>query len=115
MTEADIIDIAWSRWPNAAEIGVQFHTFVRADRFGMYQEGVCRCSVEGSNVRKQFSASTAIDLANKVQKNIPDEGFELDLDGSTILLKADELLWIAESGQDVPSNEDKDNPRRRDS
>lgn len=79
MTEQSIIELALSKWPNAAEIHVQFHTHVVGNRYGVTSEGLCRCSVEGSDVRRQFTSNTALDLAHRIRHNLADERDYTDL------------------------------------
>lgn len=103
ITEQNIVDLAFNRWPHAAEVHVQFHTHLVVGAIGTTREGVYSCCIEGAQVRKQFTAETAIDLFVKVRQNRADEGFELDLDGSMNLLAASDLLWESS----IPDSTDK--------
>lgn len=78
MTEEQIITVAYRNWPHAAEVHVQIHTHIVKNAFTTSREGVCICSVEGRKVRKQFTATNALDLYHKVSKNMADEGFTRD-------------------------------------
>lgn len=106
ITEQDVVDTAFNRWPHAAEVHVQFHTHLVVNAHGSNSEGVCICAIEGTHVRKQFTGNSGIDLLMRVRKNQADSGFETDLDQGSIL-SASELLWIEQTpGQDA--NEDQD-------
>lgn len=72
ISETDILNAALEHWPNAAEVHVQFHTHVMGTRLGINREGVCICSVEGSNVRRQFTADTPQALIRRVTENVAD-------------------------------------------
>lgn len=111
MTEKDILTIALTKWPNAAEIHVQFHTHVVGNRYGKTVEGLCRCSVEGSDVRRQFTAMTAIDLSCKVRNNQADDRDYTDLiDGKNHSLGDEgEVLWV----EATPLDEPDDPPKKR--
>lgn len=71
-TEQDILEAALAHWPLAAEVHVQFHTHVMGTRLGVNREGVCVCSVEGSDVRRQFTAPTPNELFKAVTLNKSD-------------------------------------------
>lgn len=110
MTEEDIVTIALSKWPNAAEIHVQFHTHVVGNRYGTTTEGLCRASIEGSNVRRQFTAQTAMDLARKVRNNQADDRDYTDVvdDEKKTLSAEGEVLWV----EATPIDEPDDPPKR---
>lgn len=113
MTESDILTLALQKWPNAAEIHVQFHTHVVGNQYGTTVEGLCRCSVEGSDVRRQFTAMTAVDLFSKVRNNQADDRDYTDLledeeRATSPLSAASDLLWNAT----VPLDEPDEPPKR---
>lgn len=75
ITERDVVELCLSKWPQAAEIHVQFHTHIvyNYSRGGMLpHDGVCVAAIEGSNVRKQFTAITPEDLFSRVEQNLAD-------------------------------------------
>jgi len=71
-TDLDIIDLVMSRYPNAAEVHVQIHTHL-VRRIGVLAgEGHCICSVEGRDVRRQYTDETPDKLYHRVKDDIPD-------------------------------------------
>lgn len=97
ITESTVIDAALDHWPNIKEIHVQFHTHVVGNRYGVTQESVCICSVEGIEARRQFTAVSPEQLLYRVMHNQADWK-----DASDIVSDLDMLTWTA----DTPEVED---------
>lgn len=65
---------AHSRFPEAVEISVRFllHHVKNYLQDNDIVEGICQCSLEGYDLRKQFTAKTPIELAKKIMDNDSD-------------------------------------------